>query len=116
MEAMETREVGPFTVEVHYEEDPFSPREWDNLTIIRGWHRRTVVGDGPDINMNQYDSYEDMLHSLRDEYEDVVMIAPLLWYEHSGSTCKMGSPVDLAGSGLMRGLHRGVGARDGSRC
>lgn len=86
------KQVGPFNVRVVYDDDPASsPRDWCNLTVIRGWHRRMVVGDGPNIDSDQYDGWDDMIASVIEEH-DAVMVAPLYWYEHSGVTCRMGSP------------------------
>lgn len=36
---------GPFTLTLHHDETPESPREWDNLGTITCWHRRYTLGD-----------------------------------------------------------------------
>lgn len=45
MEAIETFEVGNLTVQIHQDQDPESPREWDNLGTMVCWHRRYNLGD-----------------------------------------------------------------------
>lgn len=43
----ERREVAPdLIVEIIADSDPMSPREWDNLSVIYGDHRRYEIGDG----------------------------------------------------------------------
>lgn len=96
MDAIEERRIGNnLVISTHYDPDPMSPREWDNLTTIRGWHRHYVVGDGPDIDPSAYESWDDMIQSVMDEDGPLVLLAPLYWYEHSGSSCKMGEPISL---------------------
>jgi hypothetical protein len=96
-DSISDKELGPFTVSVHYDDysESESPRDWCNLTTIRGWHRRMIVGDGPNIDSESYDGWDDMLSSIIAEH-DAVMVAPLYWYEHSGATCRMG-PAYMVG-------------------
>ncbi|NCC41706.1 MAG: hypothetical protein EOM21_20280 [Gammaproteobacteria bacterium] len=43
---IETFEVGPLTVEIHYDSDPMNPREeFDNLGVMACWHHRYRLGD-----------------------------------------------------------------------
>lgn len=87
---------GTMLIEIFPDDTGFSPRENDNLTIIRGWHKRMDIGDGPNIDTSDYDSFADMIAALQIEHGELVLLAPLYWYEHSGVTCRMGEPVDLA--------------------
>jgi hypothetical protein len=95
-DAISTETYGNVTITTHYDDSPSSPREWDNLTTIRGWHRHYTIGDGPDIHPDDHDSWDAMIDSLiESEDSPILMLAPLYWYEHSGSSCKMGAPVNL---------------------
>lgn len=90
-----TEDAGEYRIRIEYDDDPnTTPRDWCNLTTIRGWHRRMVVGDGPNIDTNAYESWDDMLASIIAEH-DAVMVAPLFWYEHSGVSCRMGTPITV---------------------
>lgn len=45
MQAIETFEHAGFTVEIHPDDSPTSPREWDNLGVMVGWARNSTIGD-----------------------------------------------------------------------
>ena len=82
-----------YTIFIRPDEDPLDPRDADNLTLIRGWHRRFDIGDGPTIRTEDYPDFDAMLQALITEHGPLAMLAPLYWYEHSGVTCKMGAPM-----------------------
>ena len=44
-EPVETFEVNGKTVKLFHDDDPNSPREWDNLGHMICWHRRMNLGD-----------------------------------------------------------------------
>jgi len=79
--------VGSLAVVVDYDAFPTSPREFDNLTIIRGDHDRYNIGDGKPL-----DTHEDALNRggirLLARYlrmcEGAVAVAKLGLYDHSG--------------------------------
>lgn len=98
MHVIETEDYGNVRIEIAYDEwaQENNPRDWFNITTIIGWHRRNEIGD-VNIRSDSYTSWDDMIESVMDEYEPV-MIAPLYWYEHSGATCKMGVPLDTSGN------------------
>jgi hypothetical protein len=78
MDAIEERKVGRLTVKVFRDQDPESPREWDNLGTMACWHRRYRLGDK---------------HGFREPADfqewakgrDLVLL-PLYLYDHSGIT------------------------------
>lgn len=45
MTPIETINYRGYSIEIHYDTDPISPREDDNLGVIVGWHRRYNIGD-----------------------------------------------------------------------
>lgn len=45
MTPIETINYRGYSIEIHHDTDPISPREDDNLGIIVGWHRRYTIGD-----------------------------------------------------------------------
>jgi hypothetical protein len=45
MTPIETINYRGYSIEIHHDTDPISPREDDNLGIIVGWHRRYNIGD-----------------------------------------------------------------------
>lgn len=45
MDAIETIEQSGFTMRLHLDDNPESPREWDNLGTMVCWHRKYRLGD-----------------------------------------------------------------------
>jgi hypothetical protein len=45
MDSIEEYRLGDEVLRVYADEDPQSPREWDNLGKIIGWHKRYKIGD-----------------------------------------------------------------------
>ena len=80
MEAIETFETAGFTVSIYQEEDPGSPREWDNLGKMVCWHRRANLGDET-IKTSNYQNMDELVASF-----NALVCIPLYLYEHSGMT------------------------------
>lgn len=80
MEAIETFENAGFTVSIYQEEDPGSPREWDNLGKMVCWHRRANLGDET-IKTSNYQNMDELVASF-----NALVCIPLYLYEHSGMT------------------------------
>jgi len=62
------------------DQDPMSPRDWDNLGTMACWHRRYKLGDeqptcSPDVYMSELK-----------ETEELALVLPLYLYDHSGIT------------------------------
>lgn len=74
-------------LEIHIDESPSSPREWDNLGKMICSHSRYNLGDKHDINPRDYDSTEEVERAIRIK-EDVAIMLPLYLYDHSGITMK----------------------------
>lgn len=83
-EAIETIEKGGFTARLFYDEDPQSPKEWDQLGTLVTWHRRYRFDqDG----QKDFNSPEDFLAIAK---EEGWIYLPVAMYEHSGITLWVG--------------------------
>lgn len=84
------------TLELHFDPDPSSPREWDNLGTMVCWHRRADLGDRT-IDTTDYEDYDHMIVSVTESADPIVI--PLWLYEHGGmsmaaGTARPGYPFD----------------------
>jgi len=77
--------IGNYLIEIHQDEFPESPREWDNLGKMVCFHGRYDLGDKHDYDHNDYNGWEEMKNAIIKE-EDVCVILPLYLYDHSGIT------------------------------
>lgn len=76
--------------QVFQDEDPESPREWDNLGRIVAMHRRYDLGDKDEkLNSDDFEGWEEIEQYLIKE-KGAKLIAPIYMYEHSGITIKIG--------------------------
>ena len=103
MYAIKTIEYRTFTIKVYYDENPTSPREWDNLGTIYSNHRYYDF-DGHKI--------EELIDSVGGDIYDSVIPWDLIaekyyyrkvWmYDHSGVSVCSGerNPYDMWDSGL----------------
>lgn len=82
MEAVETKRIDKYEIEIHYDSDPESPREWDNLGTMVCQHRRYRLGDDHDYNLDECDSWLDVQKAVG--YPPVIL--NLYLYDHSGIT------------------------------
>jgi len=75
----ETTTFGNYRIRVMADDQPESPREWDNLGTMVCWHGRYNLGD---VNgAREYESPEAALKEIGD-----AIILPLYLYDHSGIT------------------------------
>ena len=83
MDAIETIEYKKHTIEIFPDENPESPREWDNLTTFHCWHKRMNLGDE-----NYYLDKDTEEKRLKDALEEAKtkgdIILRLYAYQHSG--------------------------------
>jgi hypothetical protein len=61
---------GTYRLQIIQDEDPESPREWENLGTMICWHRRYNLGD-PDESKNYSDSQDLMAHLADEDYDDL---------------------------------------------
>ncbi len=85
-------------VEVHHDDDPFSPREDDNLGTMVCWHRRYDLGDRQ-IKDGEFDSPADIMAAIVADEGPLQIALPLYLYDHSGITMRTSGfgDVDAAG-------------------
>ncbi len=74
-----------FKLRVERDDDPPSPRDYDNVGVMVCAHRRYNLGDSVVLSGDgsDYDSWEDVEQHLRDEHDAVAML-PLYLMDHSG--------------------------------
>lgn len=99
----ETYEHAGVSVNIFYDTDAESPREWDcNGCTILAWHRRADIGDkGFNYgDLPDFDSQNELEQWLRDEH-GALHIRPLYLYEHGGMTISLGAFGDPWDSGQV---------------
>lgn len=65
---------------------PDSPRNWDNLGTIVGFHKRYKIGDdNHGYKSSDYDSWDE-IESAIIKNEKPVVVLPVYMYDHSGQT------------------------------
>lgn len=95
-----TERIGNFILNVFYDDDANSPREWDNLGTMLCFHRRYTLGDKNPFSANDFDSWEELENILRTE-ENAHTILPLSLYDHSGISMSVGGPSCAWDSGQV---------------
>lgn len=81
----QTIEKNGLVAKIMYDPEPFSPREWDNLTKMICFHNRYNLGDKHDYDANDYSGWEEMKKDII-KNEKPYVILPLYLYDHSGIT------------------------------
>ena len=87
--AIETFMRNGLRVSIHHDEDPESPRTYDNLATLACWHRRYTLGD-----LQPKESSVDFVIP-----EDALAVLPLHLFEHGGITMSTGAYGDRFDSG-----------------
>lgn len=74
-------------LEIHVDESPESPREWDNLGTVWCSHRRYSLSDkhAPKIDTDDHAGWDAIKEHLIKE-EGAVVILPIYMYDHGGIT------------------------------
>jgi hypothetical protein len=80
---VEEREVRGYRVRVVYDENPMSPREWDNVGVMVCWHKRYTLGD----EQPKQEPRDWMFDNAGKGY----IFLPIYAYDHSGITISTGS-------------------------
>ncbi len=74
------------SLELHRDDSPASPREWDNLGTMACFHQKYDLGDeGHGIDHTEFGGWDEMETWIRHENPDCVIL-PLYLFDHSGIT------------------------------
>lgn len=90
MEAIEEIKREGLVAKIYQDEDPESPREWDNLGIMVCFHGRYNLGDKTDLKSSDFNGWGELAEYLEKE-KHAKIILPLYLYDHSGLSMKVGS-------------------------
>lgn len=82
---MEQIEYKGYQIQISPDENPESPREWDNITTMICFHKRYNLGDSHEIKHQDYSSWKEMEQAIIKQYNPVI-IKPLYLLDHSGIT------------------------------
>jgi hypothetical protein len=103
MNAIQKFEHNGRSVAIYQDEDPESPRDWDNLGIMVCFHKRYTLGDDKvryrDSDYASWDALEAQLKK-----DGAALILPLYLYDHSGismSTSEFSCPWDSGQVGFI---------------
>ena len=99
-DAIETKRIGKYLIEIHNDDSPESPREWDNLGTMLCFHRRYNLGDKHEYDFKDYTGWEEMKADIIKK-EKPLVILPLFLYDHSGITMSTGDFNDRWDSGQV---------------
>jgi hypothetical protein len=84
-EAINEKKVGHYLIEIFPDNDPDSPRNWDNLGTMICFHNRYDLGDKHGYDHKDYSGWKEMEKAIVKE-NNVAVILPLYLYDHSGIT------------------------------
>lgn len=90
-------------IEIHYDIDPLSPRENDNLDIMICFHKRYNLGDEHDYKQDDFNSWDELEAQIIKDHNPIV-IKKLYLYDHSGitiSTSPFSCPWDSGTVGFV---------------
>jgi len=82
MSSVLKEKVGRYTIKIYNNDEPFNPREDDNLGTMVCFHPRFNLGDKHNY---RYRGRQDLEETIK-RNENVGVILPLYLYEHSGIT------------------------------
>lgn len=75
---------------IYQDQDPVSPREWDNLGVMLCFHKVYSLGDKINLKSSEFGGWDEVKEYLK-KNEGAKVILPLFLYDHSGLTMKIGS-------------------------
>ena len=86
---------------IEQDENPESPRTWDNLGTMMCFHRQYSLGDKHELKSSDFNGWDEIEEYLIQE-EKAVVILPLYLYDHSGLRMKVGSFAGMLPQGHAR--------------
>ena len=102
-QAIETKRISDYLIEIFPDDSPESPREWDNLGTMICFHGKYELGDKHDYDHRDYEGWDEMEAAII-KNEKAAVILPLYLYDHSGitiSTSPFGCPWDSGQIGFV---------------
>lgn len=87
----ESTKYGNNIIEVVYDSDPESPREWENVGTMDVLYRNLTIKES-DIDYREIESEEQLLKAIHDD--GALVILPLMIYDHSGLHIYVGTTGD----------------------
>lgn len=89
-----------YTVKIIQDEDPESPREWDNAATLVCFHKRYQLGDADHgYQSSDYNGWDELRAAIERDHKPVAIL-PLGLIDHSGISMFVGSgahPFDYGG-------------------
>lgn len=82
MEPIHEERYRGYTIKIMPDENPDSPRDWDNLGKMVCFHRRYTLGDKHDIRHEDFGGWDEMEAYIRKKLHGLVVL-PLYLYDHS---------------------------------
>ncbi len=82
MENVKSFEHKGFKIDIWHDNEPFDPREWDNIGTMVCFHNRYSLGDKHEFRDPEH--FEEFLI----EEKDNIFYLPLYLYDHGGITMK----------------------------
>lgn len=77
------------SLEIYPDENPDSPRSWDNLGKMICLHSRYNLGDNHEYRSKDFDGWDELAEQIEYNNPGCVMM-PLYLYDHSGLTISIG--------------------------
>lgn len=87
MEPIKEYSVGNKTLKIYVDEQPSTPREWDNMGKMICLHNRYTLGDKHNYKAEDYSGWAEMKKAII-KNENAGVILPLYLYDHSGITMR----------------------------
>jgi len=82
------------SLEIHVDDNPESPREWDNMGTMVCFHRRYRLGDkSHNYSEKDFSSWDELRAKIEEDHHPA-LIYPIFLYDHSGITINMGGFAD----------------------
>lgn len=78
-----------YIIRIEHDQDPESPREWDNLGTMTCFHKRYNLGDKHHWKSDMFDDWDAVEKGI--ELAGAIIILPLYLMDHSGLTMRVDS-------------------------
>jgi len=86
MELYRQTQYRGFNIDIYYDPDPESPREWDNLGTIYTAHRRYRPEKEFDDHFDIEEVFADRIGNFSAAFNRAYIALPIYMYDHSGVT------------------------------